>query len=370
MTENVSAWKYRPFGRAGLVGLLTMLLLISISDPAPALSLEEQDSARGYSRHVLMRGRHDDSVVIKWNDACLEAIRITRPGPPVVARALAILHTAIYDAWAAYDRRALGTRFGGALRQPVEEATTVNRRNAISFAAYRVLVDLFPSERPRFDKLMANLGYDPSDRTVNTAKPTGIGNVVAKAILDFRHRDSSNQLNGYADTSGYHPVNTPGTVFDPNRWQPLDIPDGAGGFTVQKFAQPHWREVTPFALTSASQFRPGPPELLPDDEAGYFRQARQIIRYSARLTDRTKTISEYWADGPSSEQPPGHWTLFAEFVSRRDHHILGQDVRLFFAMANALLDASISVWEAKRFYDYVRPVTAVRYLFAGRKLRA
>jgi Domain of unknown function (DUF6851)/VCPO second helical-bundle domain len=370
MTEDVSSgWTRRVFRSYGLAVLAAAVMIVS-ANASQARSLEEQDAIRGYFHHMLMRGQQKDSVVIKWNDVCLEAIRITRPGPPVVARALAMLHTAIYDAWAAYDRRALGTRFGSTLRRPAKEATKANKINAVSFAAYRVLVDLFPSERPRFGQLMVGLGFDPSDQSADATKPTGIGNVVAKAILDFRHADGSNQSGGYADTTGYQPVNTPDAILDPNRWQPLRVPTAAGGFIVQSFSQPHWENVTPFALTSASQFRPGPPKLLPDDERGYRQQAEQIIRTSAQLTDRTKAISEYWADGPSSEQPPGHWTLFAEFVSRRDRHTLGEDVRLFFAMANALLDAGISAWEAKRFYDYVRPISAIHYLFAGRQILA
>jgi hypothetical protein len=51
--------------------------------------------------------------------------------------------------------------------------------------------------------------------------------------------------------------------------------------------------------------------------------------------------AEYWADGPSSELPPGHWELFAAFVSKRDHHTMAQDVKLFFALANAIHDAAI-----------------------------
>ena len=50
-----------------------------------------------------------DSVVIQWNDAFLEAVRASRLGPPMVARALAVAHTCIYDAWAAYDPSAVGT---------------------------------------------------------------------------------------------------------------------------------------------------------------------------------------------------------------------------------------------------------------------
>ncbi len=50
------------------------------------------------------------TVVLTWNEAVLAAIRATRPAPPVAARALAIVHTAMYEAWAAYDPRAVGTR--------------------------------------------------------------------------------------------------------------------------------------------------------------------------------------------------------------------------------------------------------------------
>jgi hypothetical protein len=81
-------------------------------------------------------------------------------------------------------------------------------------------------------------------------------------------------------------------------------------------------------------------------------------------------ISEYWADGPSSELPPGHWNLLAQLVARRDHDSLDEQVKLFFLLNNALFDASISVWECKRFYDYVRPITAIRFLFAGQQVEA
>ena len=52
----------------------------------------------------------------------------------------------------------------------------------------------------------------------------------------------------------------------------------------------------------------------------YQEQAEELIAMSAALTDKQKMISEYWSDGPNSEQPPGHWALFARFVSARDHH--------------------------------------------------
>src|SRR2546426_2561910 len=68
-----------------------------------------------------------DNVAIQWDNAALQAIRITKPGPPIAARALAIVHTAMYDAWAAYDNQAVGTRLGGALRRPPVERTPARK---------------------------------------------------------------------------------------------------------------------------------------------------------------------------------------------------------------------------------------------------
>jgi hypothetical protein len=299
-----------------------------------------------------------DNVVLQWNAAMLEAIRHSTLGPPAVARALAIVHTCIYDAWAVYDPVAIGVHYREKdLTAPTEE----KRERAISYAAHRALVDLLPAQRARFDALMAALGYPPDDFTDGDAAR---GAVAAEAGLAFRATDGANQHANYGDDTGYAPVNTPDDLVDPNRWQPLRLPTGA----VQSYLLPHWGRVAPFALTSGHQFRPQPPALYPHGR--YRKQALEILHLSARLTDRQKVIASYWEDGPGSETPPGHWCLFAQFVSRRDGHDLEQDVKLFLALANALMDASIAVWEAKSFYDYVRPVTAIRFLFAGQPVRA
>src|SRR5215216_4415142 len=199
--------------------------------------------------------------VVRWNKAALEAIRITHPGPPMVARALAIVHTCIYDAWATYDAKAVGTRLGGALRRPVAERTLANKNEAISYAARDALVDLYPTEAARFNDLLTSLGYDPADTSSSTSTPSGIGHLAAQAVLSFRHGDGSNQLGNlhpgaYSDYTGYVPVNDPDHINDANHWQPLRVSDGHGGSVVQKYIAPHWVLVTPFALTSASQFRP------------------------------------------------------------------------------------------------------------------
>ena len=111
-----------------------------------------------------------DSVVLLWNDAALQGARDSKLGPPMIARALAIVHTSVFDAWAAYDDRAIGTRFGGDLRRPHWERTLANINTAVSFAAYRAAVDLFPGGRVSvFDPLMRRLGYDPANTTTDPA---------------------------------------------------------------------------------------------------------------------------------------------------------------------------------------------------------
>src|SRR5439155_571599 len=95
-----------------------------------------------------------DNVAIRWDNAALQAIRVAKPGPPIAARALAIVHTAMYDGWAAYDDQAVGTRLGGSLRRPPVERTLANKDEAVSFAAYRALVDLFPTQTPAFNDVM------------------------------------------------------------------------------------------------------------------------------------------------------------------------------------------------------------------------
>jgi hypothetical protein len=312
-----------------------------------------------------MRG----NAVIAWNQAALESVRRTRLGPPMVARALHVLHTCMYDGWAAYDYRAIGTRLGDLLRRPPAERSEAAKREAVSFAAYHALVDLFPTQRDLFAAVMDRLGYHPG-AVGGAGSPNAVGTLAARAVLAFHHHDGSNQLGDlapgpYADWTGYRPVNPPDGLVDPNRWQPLRQPDG----TAQRFLAPHWGLVTPFALNVGSQLRPrrGPRR---HPHPGYRRQAEQVLADSAALTDQHKATAEYWADGPSTETPPGHWCLLAQWVSARDRHDLDQDVVLFFALGGALHDAGVAAWDAKRAFDSVRPVSAIRWLFAGDKVCA
>jgi membrane-associated phospholipid phosphatase len=317
--------------------------------------------------------RGTQNVVILWNQAALAAIQNTRTSAPVAARAMAIIHTCMFDAWAAYDDVAVGTRLGGSLRRPLIERTAVNKEKAVSFAAYRALEDLFPGQRTsNMDPLMEALGFNYSEASEDIGTPSGIGSIACQAVLEFRHRDGANQLGdrhpgAYSDYTGFTPTNTAEVLIDQNRWQPLMV-----NGIPQRWLLPQWAMVTPFALTSAAQFRDvvlaqGPARY---PSPGYWKQALDVVDLSAHLGDREKVIAEYWADGSSTVTPPGHWVVFAQHVSQRDHHSLDQDVKLFFILANALMDAGIAAWDAKRCTDLIRPITVVRALLSTREIQA
>lgn len=314
-----------------------------------------------------------DSVVTDWNDVTLQSIRSSKIGPPMVARALALVNTCMYDAWACYDGVANGSEFYGILRRPAAERTQANKEIAVSYAAYRALLDLFPAFATTFRDEMTNAGLDPDYSGFDITRPEGLGNICASACTLKRHFDGANQLGdmhapAYSDYTGYTPVNTLDQIIDPNHWQPLRFSNGAGGTVAPGYIGAHWGNVTPFALKSASQFRPPAPARYPKDKARYIKQAEQIITITANLTDTQKMIAEYWADGPNSELPPGHWHLFAQVVSSRNNYTIDQDAKLLFALGSAMLDASIATWESKRFYDSQRPISSIRFLKNGQQI--
>jgi hypothetical protein len=127
-------------------------------------------------------------------------------------------------------------------------------------------------------------------------------------------------------------------------------------------------------LTSPDQFRPpGPYTYLGADgkpSGKYADEVDKITQYSKQLDDFRKTTAEYWEDGPGTVTPPGHWNQFAQWVARRDANTVDKDARLFFALNNALLDASICAWDGKDHWDSVRPITAVRFLRRGQIIQA
>ena len=235
---------------------------------------------------------------------------------------------------------------------------------------------------------------------------------------------------GYASVNLPLITGLPGTiVVDVNRWQPLAITNAVDqhGFPlgpIQKFLGAQWLGVRPFTLSRTDPtlpwIDPGPPPRLNGLGDAQFRsEVVDVIRRSSQLTpddgvvidvspgafgnnslgtndgaghsvnpatglpyapnlvkrgDFARVLAEFWADGPSSETPPGHWNVIANGVSDNPSFVkslggigpvlddLEWDVKLYFALNAAVHDAACAAWSLKRYYDGGRPIEFIRYM--------
>lgn len=109
--------------------------------------------------------------------------------------------------------------------------------------------------------------------------------------------------------------------------------------------------------------------------SGHTRNPVTGLPYEQNLVKRgdyTRVLAEYWADGPESQTPPGHWFDIYNYSSSQDHFKrkykgigteispLEWDVKVYFMLGGAMHDAAVAAWSNKGFYDYIRPVSAVR----------
>ncbi len=165
------------------------------------------------------------TVSAYWDNVALDCIEQADSEPSMAARMLAIMHAAMYDAWTAYDPIAAPSRANGILKRPPEETTDSNEIEAVSFAAHKALVFLFPSMAPSIDAALTRLGYDLEDLgSADTSTPTGIGNVAAQAVIDpFGSYASSSVRNSSAAKAD--------PSDDPNAWQLVQT---AGARVIQR----------------------------------------------------------------------------------------------------------------------------------------
>lgn len=396
-------------------------------------------AALGMALALFPGGRvHAVSVARVWDEEILSAIRLDKPHPPAHARNLFHLSVAMWDAWAVYD----GVGVGYVHRERATAADVeAARREAISYAAYRILTNRYSLSSssnvtvPALTSRLRSLGYDPAVVSEEGSAPSAVGNRVAGALMGFTLGDGSNQGGAYADPS-YSAVNQPlvvkdpGTVaVDPNRWQPLALDlaltqTGQVADKIQSFLGAVWHGCRPFSLTRPGADGPwitvgAPPVLGGDTDGRYKEEFLDVVRYSGRLgpsdpatidispgaygnnplgsnagrghpvnpvtgapyaanvvrrADFGRVLAEFWADGPNSETPPGHWNFLANQVA--DHPamvrrlagagpVLGElewDVKVYFALNAAVHDAACAAWTIKRFTDSARPITGIRYL--------
>ncbi|HMH50770.1 MAG TPA: vanadium-dependent haloperoxidase [Candidatus Acidoferrum sp.] len=318
------------------------------------------------------------TAAYRWLDFTLEAsgrdaVR-NKPRPTVLSRTDAIVLTAMYDAWAAYDDKAVGTRLGGKLRRPKAERTQANKEKAIAYATYRALLFVYDEDADWIREQFKARGFDPANVTTDVRTPEGVGNVAANALIAYRRRDGANQLGDepggdgkpYSDYTGYKPVNTAANITDPVRWFPIPFDDGKGGTVSPGFLGPQWGRIKTFGLDRSDQFRaPEPPKW---GSEALSRDIEEAVRVNANLTLEQKAVIEFMREGPRSTGQSGHWLQFAQDVSRRDRHTLDQDIKLFFAVGNVVMDAFIACWETKRTYDNSRPYWWAQLYYKGKQI--
>jgi hypothetical protein len=319
------------------------------------------------------------SAAYEWLDVALEATAREHlrnaPRPTIGSRMLGIVVTCMYDAWAAYDDKAVGTRLGAALRRPRAERTLNNKQIALAYATTRAMLFLFPEDREWIEGQLRARGLDPAHASTDPSTPAGVGNKAAAAVVSYRRHDGANQFgdevgcegNPYSDWTFYRCVNSVEKCLDPDCWQPIPFDDGKGGSVAPGFLTPHWYRVKALTLPRSDLFRPPPPPKYDTEQVK--KELDEVLHFNASLTPEQKAIVEFMRDGPHSTGQSGHWLRFAQDVSRRDRLGLDEDVKLFFAVGNVAMDAFIAAWDCKRAYDGPRPWSLVRTLYAGKKVK-
>jgi hypothetical protein len=310
-----------------------------------------------------------DNLAYKWGQVAMDCTADDtekfKPRPTVTSRYLGLIWTAVFDAWSRYDEKAKPVFLANIKRRPASEHTLRNKEKAISYAAYRTMMLYYDFDSVLLTAKMKEFGFDPNDHSLDPSTPAGIGNLSARTVIEARMKDGSNEtgtMNGsdgtpYSDYTGYAPVNTADSITDLKHWQPKYFSDGKGGKYAPGCLTPQWYKVKPLMLDSGDQFRPPPPPALGSAEIN--KEIRQVVEMQATLTDEQKALVEFMRDGPRSVQQAGHWFIFSEIVSLRDHHTLDQDVKMYFLVEAAAMDAFIACWDAKMYYDFARPYALV-----------
>jgi PAP2 superfamily len=275
---------------------------------------------------VIPAGARAD-VISEWNLKAESIAVKKRMPPPPNARAMAILHVAMFEAVNAAERRYAG--YG--LNLPAERG--ISKEAAAAQAAYAVLVAIHPDEQSALGPALA-FDLDKVPQGDAKAKGIALGNKAAAAVLALRAND------GASEPETYRPHTVAGTYV------PTVIPISS---TVGR--------ITPWVMTSGAQFRPAPPPAL--SSATWARDVNEIKDYgghdgSKRSAEQTE-IGRFWfVTGPQAWNP-----IVRQLATAKKLDIV-DSARLFALVAMATNDAFIAVFDAKYHYNFWRPVTAIR----------
>ncbi|MFM9959024.1 MAG: phosphatase PAP2 family protein [Phycisphaerales bacterium] len=277
---------------------------------------------------------HGD-IVTEWNTTALNAIKSGSTPPPFASRALALMHTAMYDA-----NNAVTKTRQSYLPIPVAP-TGASREAAVAQAARNVLATLYPSQAATFD---AKLATHLSSIAPGQSRDDGValGSTVASNFLAHRANDGSSAPTPW----------TPGN--QPTSWKPT------GGSATPLFNQ--FCLVQPWTMSGPSQFRQGAPALPGSSEfVAAYNEVKELgsATSATRTADQTE-IAKFWAAGGGTVTPPGMWNNIAQVVSGQNSTSFDDNLRLFAVLNMATADAAITSWDMKFHYDYFRPVTGIR----------
>jgi uncharacterized protein (TIGR03118 family) len=274
--------------------------------------------------------------VVQWNKNLLAIVRTPGAQPATIhpTRSFAVMHAAIYDAVNAIDRahRAYLVHLSGVRRDASQEA-------AAAAAAHEALVALYPTLASTLDaELQQSLAQIPDGQ--RKTEGIRIGQTVADRILALRSNDGSN-----ASPLPYTFGNAPG-----------DYQSTPPNFPPQpQFT--HWSRVTPFALESADQFRPGPPPALTSDQySEAFNEVKSLgIAGSTTATADEALTGRFWNGAIQN-----YWNEITQTASAAHHLTTAQNARLFALLNLSFADGVIAFYDAKYTYNLWRPVTAIR----------
>jgi len=274
------------------------------------------------------------SQVVQWNRTLLVIVRTPGAQPATVhpTRSFAIMHAAIYDAVNAID----GTHKPYLVR--LSASHFASQEAAAAAAAHEVLVKLYPNFQATLDAQLEQALTQL--RNVGKAEGIRIGNTVADRILALRSNDGSNAQPipyVFGNASGDYQSTPPNFPKQPQ-------------FT-------HWSRVTPFALESADQFRPGgPPKLTSDRYGDAFDQVKSLgIAGSTTATADEALTGRFWNGAVQN-----YWNEIAQTASLAHDLTTAENARLFALLNFSFVDAVIAFYDAKYTYNFWRPVTAIR----------
>jgi hypothetical protein len=287
-------------------------------------------------------GTAPPDTVTQWNLAMIAGLEAAAIPPPPSARIGAIVQASVFDAVNGIERQYAFYHVAPAAPHGASRAA------AAAGAAYTTLVALIPGQKPLFDAqlaaTLAQISDDPADPGQSVQRGLAWGTTVANDILTWRGTD------GFAVPPPPYVVGSA-----PGDWQP----------TPPLFLRPpqaplfrQFAAMTPFALTSPSQFLPpGPPPLT---SARYAQDLAQVQALgSAASTTRTAEQTQtaiFWQD----DTPAAMWNRVADQLAQTHHATLTRNARLLAQLNIALADATIAIWNAKNTYNFWRPVTAIR----------